>query len=138
MLFYLQMPLQLLQLQQSCCFYCGHWYYHCHHCCVEVYFKIFTVASIAFANTTTIVTTAIAIVGPLLLLLAAITIVMKIDVSHQCYIYLFHFGLAMRMVIATAKAMATRMEMATAMIFHCLFHASNEMIGAIVYFSIYI
>jgi hypothetical protein len=84
MLFYLQMPLQLLQLQLNCHFYCGCWYYHCHRCCVVVYFKIFTVASIAFANTTAIVTTVVVIIGHLSSLLAAITIVVKIDVSHQC------------------------------------------------------
>ncbi len=60
---------------------------------MEVYFKILTVASIAFANTTAIVTKVVAIVGPPSLLLAAITIVVKIDVSHKCYIfYLFCFG----------------------------------------------
>jgi hypothetical protein len=100
---------------------------------VEVYFKIFTVASNPFANTTAIITMAIAIVGPPLSLLAAVTIVMKIDVSHQCYIFLFHFALAMMMVRATLKATAMLTEMETVMIYHFLFHASNEMIVAIIY-----
>ncbi len=69
---------------------------------MEVYFKIFSAASIAFANTTAIVTTVIAIIGPPSLLLAAIIIVVKIDVSHQCYIFLFHFTSAMTMVRAAA------------------------------------
>jgi hypothetical protein len=93
---------------------------------VESYFEIFTVGSIAFANTTAIVTMVVAIVRPPLSLLAAITIVVKTDVSHQCYIFLFCFALAMMMVRATAKATATTMATATAMIYHCLFHDNNE------------
>jgi hypothetical protein len=128
------MPLRLLQLQLSCHFYCRCCYYDCHCRCVEVYFKIFTVASITFANTTAIVTTVVAIIGPLLSLLAIITIVVKIDVSQQCYIFLFHFALAMMMVRAAAKATAMTMAMAMAMIYHLLFHDSNETIVAINFF----
>jgi hypothetical protein len=88
----------VMQLLQSCRFYCGHCYCHCHRCWVEVYFKIIPVASTASANTTAIVTTGIAIVGPSLSLLAAVTIVwqtiaVKIDVSRQYYIFFsFCFG----------------------------------------------
>ncbi len=82
MLRYLQTPLRLLQQQLSSRFHCGCCYYHCCCHCVELYFKIFTVASIAFATTTAVITMVIAIVGPPLLLLAAITIVVKIDVSQ--------------------------------------------------------
>jgi hypothetical protein len=47
------------------------------------WFQKFTVASIAFANTTAIITTVIAIIRPPLLLLAAVIIVVKIGVSQQ-------------------------------------------------------
>jgi hypothetical protein len=137
MLFYLQMLLRLLQLQLSCCFYCGHCYYHSHRRCVEVYFKIFTVASIALGNTTAIVTTVVAIIRPLSLLLAAITIVVKTALSQQCFIFLFYFSLAMTMVRAMAKATVTMTAMAMVMIYHHLFHNSNETIAAFIYFSFF-
>jgi hypothetical protein len=41
-------------------------------------------------------------------------------VSQQYYIFLFHFASAMTIVTLTAKAMATMMATATAMIYHCL------------------
>jgi hypothetical protein len=105
---------------------------------VEVYFKIFTVASIAFVNTTAnVATTIVAIIRPPSWLLAAITIVVKIDLSQQCYIFLFHYTLAMVMVRATVKAMTTMMEMAKAMIYHHFFHDSNETIVANIYFFLF-
>jgi hypothetical protein len=58
---------------------------------VEVHFKIFTVASIAFANTTAIISIVAAIVGPPSSLLAAITIVVKTEVCYQCF-FSFCFG----------------------------------------------
>ncbi len=55
--------LQLLQLQLSCRFFCGCCYCYSHRCCVGVYFKLLTVASIPFANNTAIITTVIALSG---------------------------------------------------------------------------
>ncbi len=60
------------------------------------------------------------------------------NVSQQYYIFLFHFALAMKIVSLMAKATATRMATATAMIYHCLFDDSDKMIVAIIYFSFYI
>jgi hypothetical protein len=52
--------------------------------------------------------------------------------------FLFYFALAMTMVRVTEKAMATTTAMGTGMIYHHLFHGSNEVIVAIIYFSFYI
>jgi hypothetical protein len=41
----------------------------------------------------------------------------------------------MTIVSLTAEAMAMTTAMATGMIYHCLFYASNKMIGAIIYVS---
>jgi hypothetical protein len=57
------MLLQLLQLQLSYHFYCGSCYCHSHRRCVGVYFKLYTIASITFANNTAIPTTVVALLG---------------------------------------------------------------------------
>ncbi len=46
-----------------------------------------------------------------------------------------HFALAMMMVRAMGKAMAMKTATGITMIYHCLFHDSNETIVAIIYFS---
>ncbi len=50
------------------------------------------------------------------------------NLSQQYYTFLFHFALAMTIVSLTAKAMATTMAMLAAMIYHHLFHDSDEAI----------
>jgi hypothetical protein len=77
------------------------------------------------------------LVGPPLPLLAAITIEVKIAVNQHCYIFLFHFALSITMVRAIAKATAMTMAMVMAMIYHRLFHDSNETIVAVIYFSFF-
>jgi hypothetical protein len=60
------------------------------------------------------------------------------NVSQQYYIFLFHFASAMTIVSLTTNAMATRMAMAPAIIYHCLFYDSNKMIVAIIYIFFYL
>jgi hypothetical protein len=100
-----------------------------------VYFKIFTVASIVFAN------------KKLLSLLrlwpcqAAVVAACRHyhcgekNVSQHCCIYLFYFALLMMMVSLTVKATATKTVTAMAMIYHHQFYDSDKKIVAIIYFS---
>jgi hypothetical protein len=66
-----------------------------------------------------------------LLLLTAITIMVKKNVSQQYYIFLLHFVLGMTIVSLMANATATTIATVPAMIYHCLFHDSNKTIVAI-------
>ncbi len=102
-----------------------------------VYFKIFTVVSIAFANKTLL---------SLLRSLPHWAVIVAAcrqyhcgekNVSQQYCIYLFYFALPMMIESLTAKAMATTRVMATVMIYHHLFYDSNKTIAAIVYFSFF-
>ncbi len=108
---------------------------HCHCRFVVFYFKIFTVASIAYANKT--------LLSLLQLLPCQAAIIAAChhyhcgekNVSQQYCIYLFYFASSMMIASLMAKAKATTTVMAAAMIYHCLFYDSNKRIVAIIYFS---
>jgi hypothetical protein len=59
------------------------------------------------------------------------------NVCQQYYIFLFYFASVMTIVSLTAKAMATTMATATAMIYHRLFYHSNKTIVVIIHFSFF-
>jgi hypothetical protein len=104
---------------------------------VVVYFKIFTVASIAFANKT------------LLSLLRSLPCQAAVATACCCYycsekkrkstvLHVFiYFTLSIMIVSLTAKATAMMTVIATAMIYHLLFYDSNKTIVVIIYFSFF-
>jgi hypothetical protein len=131
------MPLRLLQLQLSCRFYCGGCYCHSHCCCAGGLFQNTYCCEYRICQQHCYRYYGHCLIGLPLLLLAAITIVVRKNVSQQYYIYLFCFALSMMIVSLMAKTMAMTMVMATGMIYHCLFHDSHKMIVAIIYFSFF-
>jgi hypothetical protein len=87
------MPLQLLQLQLSYRFYYGDCYCYSHCSRVGVYFKLFTVASITFANNTAIVTTVVALLGRRHRCLLPLPLWCEKRKSTVLYIFIsFYFG----------------------------------------------
>jgi hypothetical protein len=128
------MLLRLLQLQLSYRFYYGRCYCHSHCCCVVVYFKLFTVASIVFANKTLLS------LQRLLPHRAAIVAAClhyhcgEKNVSQQYCIYLFYCASSIMIVSLRTKAMATMMVMGTAMIYHRLFYDRDKTIVGIIFF----
>ncbi len=102
---------------------------------MKVYFKLFTVARIAFANNTAIVITVIASSGHFVAACRRYHGSEK-NVSQQYYIFFLHFALAMTMMSLTANEIVTMMAMAPAMIYHCLFYDSYDNSGNYI-FSFY-
>jgi hypothetical protein len=107
---------------------------------VEVDCKIFTVAITAFANTTAIFTTVVAIVGPPLSLLAIVTFVQHI-ITLKTHIFIsFHSGNGNGDGDGDGNwdGSGNSDGNGKAMIDRGLLCASNDTIVAITYFSFYI
>ncbi len=107
---------------------------------MEVDCKIFIVAITAFANTTAIFTTVVAIVGPPLSLLAIVTFVQQIITLKTRIFISFHSGNGNGDGDGSGNGNGRGNSDGNgkAMIDRCSLYDSNETIVAISYFSFYI